>query len=199
MNIIANNCVGAMLYNVAGAQFNNPFMWSLVAPDDFIYLINNFNGIRLENVEPIDDNKLRVDSKIDVVFPHYKRGDNAEPVKIGSDVFCSRIREYTLDKWTARLKRMRELDEPPMFLISDRHNGTENGRYEFNDLSLVQTIDNPDCRILFIGVVDSPDLVPSPASAKDFTCIPVSSKSAAVGGIAKLIVKSGVVSADQDD
>ena len=49
MNLIANNCVGARLYEVTEQQFPNPFMWMTIPIDNYIDLMENYDSIDLNN------------------------------------------------------------------------------------------------------------------------------------------------------
>lgn len=52
MNIISNNCCGADIYtNVLKTEFSNPFIWSLLFPNDFIYLYENYDSINFKNID----------------------------------------------------------------------------------------------------------------------------------------------------
>ena len=51
MNLIANNCVGARIYERSCVQFNNPFTWCVIKFNDYINLIKNFNNIDFYNIK----------------------------------------------------------------------------------------------------------------------------------------------------
>ena len=116
MNIIASNCVGARLYEIANQQFTNPFMWSIVLPKDFIFLIKNFNQLDFNHITPIniywDESKcdvpaLIIDNKIKVIYIHHKQDKNAlYPIKRGINLYYKDIFSYLIDAWKRRIKRL---------------------------------------------------------------------------------------------
>ena len=38
LNIISHNCIGARIYQQKNMEYGNPFMWSVIPPEDFWYL-----------------------------------------------------------------------------------------------------------------------------------------------------------------
>ena len=185
VNIICNNCVGAVLYKQKNIKFNNPFMWSLVSPNDFIYLINNFDSLDLSKVEVTKPNKILVDSRIEVAFPHYKKADYDTPTVIGSNVFFKDISRYMIDKWNSRLSRM-DPKESPTFVISDRKNATTNGKFWFNDLTFLSKIET-NYRVVFAGVKCDMDL------PENITFVKIASDEAPIGRIAEILIERKIV------
>lgn len=133
MNIIANNCVGADLYfNVLKSEFKTPFIWSLIYPDEFIYLCKNYDNIDLNNIEMVlmsdkDDRGtikhkiskhicgIKIDNKITAWFTHILYDKNfKEPTIIGVDRYYYRNFEWVYNKYKERLKRM---TEKPIFTV----------------------------------------------------------------------------------
>ena len=116
MNIIASNCVGARMYEIANQQFNNPFMWTIMLPKDFFYLIHNFNNIDFQNItvstmywNEYNDNVYTIilDSKIQIIFIHHKYDANAiTPIKNGIDLYYNDIKMYLANTWKRRVARM---------------------------------------------------------------------------------------------
>lgn len=116
MNIIASNCVGARLYEIANQQFTNPFMWSIILPKDFCFLIKNFNQFDFNHIMPIniywdefkcDVPALIIDNKIKVIYIHHKQDKNAlYPIKHGIDLYYKDIFSYLIDTWKRRIKRL---------------------------------------------------------------------------------------------
>ena len=141
MNLICNNCVGARVYEALNKQYTNPFIWSLVRPDEFVYLINNYNNIDFNKRELIlIDNTLsiRIDNKVTAVFVHHIKDERySEYTKLSiNNQMQARYKymdEFILDRYDARVSRM---TESPIFLISDRYNSFCNGTYTFKPESL---------------------------------------------------------------
>lgn len=104
MNILSNNCAAGDIYKrVLHQPYENPFIWTLFQPDDFIDFIDkynqvNFYNIRMENNDPdlgnhfeiILDNVYRI-KHIHMVFdPLY----DTPTVFNDIDVHYNRIWEY---------------------------------------------------------------------------------------------------------
>ena len=48
-NIIANNCIGGFLYKFSNKQFPNPFIWTSMYFEDFLFLIQNYDKINFDD------------------------------------------------------------------------------------------------------------------------------------------------------
>lgn len=135
MNIISNACFSGRYYQHKHVEFNNPFIWNQILPNDFIYLISNYQTINFANYNISPSNffvrngnkpktpkyiyKVTVDNKIDAHFVHYRYDKNAHTPKImGVDVYYSKIAEYVEAKYQARLARMMQCSETPNFIIT---------------------------------------------------------------------------------
>ena len=134
MNIICNNCGGADVYNFKRMEFSNPFIWSLMFPDDIIKFINDYDKLNFNNYEPILlDEKysavnnydrfnptisgILIDKTVKVYYTHYLYGSQNIPTTIGPDVFYNKNIEYMYSKFETRLNRMLSLNETPSFLV----------------------------------------------------------------------------------
>lgn len=186
MNIISNNCIGASIYKQLGIEFSNPFIWSLISPEDMVFLINNYDEMDLTKISFVSSNKMVVDGKIRVLFPHHiKDPSYQEPTKIDSNIFFKNIEDYLLDSWNRRVLRLKNLNENPIFIISDRKNGNENGTYVFDNPNYLNDI-STQYKIVLVGDEDfwkSPkcnnfDIV----SGKNFSISPV-------GRLAEIIIE----------
>ena len=81
MNIISNDCIGGRVYNEYNSKYENPFIWSCITTDDFIYLMDNFYSIDFYNIkceflnEELYNNKnipqIIIDGKICLQFIHH--------------------------------------------------------------------------------------------------------------------------------
>ena len=110
-NIISHNCVGARICQQKNMEYGNPFMWCVIPPDDFYYLYTHYNEINYENIEIEEvntDYKVLVDGKIAVYYVHYKYDKNAAtPIyKNEINVYYNKIKDYVIEKYKIRLKRM---------------------------------------------------------------------------------------------
>lgn len=126
MNIISNVCSGAYLYNKMGIQFSNPFMWSVLHHKDLKELCTNYTTINFENIKIVPCERVKgalailLEDKILIEFVHYFQDSRfTVPTKIGADVHFAEMRKYTLSKYFDRLRRMKQLNEAPVFLLMD--------------------------------------------------------------------------------
>lgn len=154
MFIISNNCCGSMMYRLNKVEFNNPFVWAIVSYRDINYIMNNFYDIQWENfsVEKsgMAENTylVNVDNSFQIHYIHYKYNSKAKkPRKIifsnvidddwNGNVIYNKIWKYVADKYIERVKRMKLLNEPPVFLIHEENLGN----YE-TDITLRDLVEN---------------------------------------------------------
>ena len=126
MNLIANNCLGAFIYEKNKMQFSNPFIWSLTKADSLIYVMKHYKDINWENIE-LDKfinaggekcYSIIVDDNVRINYTHYIQGSKSDKERIvGRNVYDYRAYEYTFNKYTSRVKRMMCNNEKPVFLI----------------------------------------------------------------------------------
>lgn len=146
-NIIANNCTGSRLYQQIGMQYGNPFMWSIISPEDFLYLYNNYYDINYWNYEIGKKNgsyKLIIDGKINVLYVHYKYGEeDVVPTRKNNDmdIFYNKIEDYIIEKYEKRLKRM---VDKPFFVVSDREYLFNKG-FIFKEEDLKEYVNKDNC------------------------------------------------------
>lgn len=137
MNIIANNCIGARLYEVTKQQFPNSFMWMTYSPDDYISLIENYDSIDFDNptfeLEYYKENQYKsvlviLDNDIKLHYIHYIQDDSKEiPVKeLKTNILYKDILNYAKTKWFNRLYRSNEM---PIFLYSFNYLEKDNEYY----------------------------------------------------------------------
>lgn len=81
--IIGNNCLSSYVYYYAKRQFNSPFVWAALSPNDMLFLMDNLWDVNMRRVEfdyadeLIKDGKIRkyvkarIDDIIDVNYVHY--------------------------------------------------------------------------------------------------------------------------------
>ena len=140
MNIICNTCVGARIYERQNKRFENPFMWCLIRPEEFIFLINNYDRIDFKNFT-VNENTVTINGKIRVFFKHYKSGTQKTPTKIDVDVFTNNLTDYVKQKYITRVNRMKH--QTPIFIIivKDEIRPTDNfDEYSFTDVSMLKQI-----------------------------------------------------------
>ena len=151
MNIIAHNCIGARIYQELETEYKNPFIWSVIPPDDFLYLYNNFDNINFKNIKVLleagrNSCVVSIDGKINIFFVHYKYDKEClEPdLKSEMDIFYSGIKDYAKKKYLARLERM---IEKPVFIVSDRE-FPERPNFNFKKNDLLKYIEKDDCIVV---------------------------------------------------
>jgi hypothetical protein len=133
MNLIGNNCTSAQVYVQKNKQFNNPFMWVIIEDESFLKLITDFDRIdftkreltsaRIKTVKNRDVYAIRIDGKLTITFPHHVKDENyrtpqrCESDFTGWDVRYFDMDNYILEKYDARVRRMLDSKEEPMFLL----------------------------------------------------------------------------------
>lgn len=125
MNLIGNNCIGGRLYEVKNIQFSNPFIWMRILPEEYIYLIKNYDNINFNNVQfSLEEFKYKdkfnvicnLDNKINIHYTHYFLDKSYDmPTQIDSNVYYKDIITYSKNKYFSRLKRM---TGNPIFVFS---------------------------------------------------------------------------------
>lgn len=145
-NFISNTCVGGHLYKECiKTDFKNPFVWSLMLPNDFIRLIKeyktiNFKNIKLKYISKHKYYDLIIDDKINVYYVHYLKDDGInESDKAKNNVYLNKIEDYIIEKYTSRLEKMK--DDPIYILAGGKF---ANHRYTDEDIqTIVDIVENP--------------------------------------------------------
>lgn len=156
INIISHNCIGARIYQLKDMEYGNPFMWSVVSPDDFWYLYNHYNEIDFNNIKLTkikNDNVIVIDEKINVYYIHYRFDKNAKTpvrrIKDGVDVYYNKIDEYILEKYNNRVRRMLEQKIKPIFIVSDRE-FVANKNLNMYKKDLIKYVNKEDCIVVTV-------------------------------------------------
>ena len=125
MIFLANDCVGARMYQQLNCEFNNPFCWHRISYSDFVFLINNIHDINFNKVDakliknPEGSNccLLKIDDRINVAYVHYIQSNTHNtPKKIEINIYYNDIIKYTLNKYKNRVDRMNLNDEIVLIL-----------------------------------------------------------------------------------
>ncbi len=124
MNIISNNCLGGFIYkDFLQIKYENPFIFSLMDYDDFLYLLENYETIDFENFELIKESEkfenfgIIIEGKIKVRFIHSKFDKECKiptikvfhdekTMRTVTDIYYNKIWEYIVEKYLSRIKRM---------------------------------------------------------------------------------------------
>lgn len=156
LNIISHNCIGARIYQEKGMEYGNPFMWSIIPPDDFWYLYNHYSEIdysKIKLTKVKNDNVIVIDDKISVYYVHYRFDKNAKVptrrIKDGVDIYYDKINEYIIDKYNTRLARMTEQKAKPLFIVSDRE-FVVNKNLNFKRENLIKYVNKEDCIVVTV-------------------------------------------------
>ena len=147
-NIISHNCVNGRLYQMLDVEYNNPFVWCVIPPNDFLFLYINYNNIDYTKIKIEkfgNDYKCIVDGKITIYYVHYKYDEKCTvpTKKTEIDVFYNKIEDYIEEKYFKRLKRM---IEPPIFIVTDREfPGNIYYKFNFTKEDLLKYVNKENC------------------------------------------------------
>ena len=156
LNIISHNCVGSRIYQKKDLEYGNPFMWSIIPPDDFWYLYNHYDELNYDNIKLTkikNDNVIIIDDKVKVYYVHYRYDKNThEPtrrIKDGVDIYYDKINDYILEKYQTRLARMKEQGIKPIFIVTDRE-FVANKNLNMYRKHLINYVNKDDCIVVTV-------------------------------------------------
>jgi uncharacterized protein (DUF1919 family) len=188
INIISHNCIGARIYQLKNMEYGNPFMWSVVSPDDFWYLYNHFDEIDFNNIRITkikNDNVVVIDEKVKVYYIHYRYDKNAKTptrrIKDGVDIYYDKIDDYIVEKYNNRVKRMLEQKVKPIFIVSDRE-FVANKELNMYKKDLIKYLNKENCIV-----------VTADKSIKGNNVVYVARKSIDPKDIARIILHTGKI------
>ena len=128
MNLISQNCIASYITkNLLKEEFSNPFCWCVIDFESMKNLIEKWNKINFENfILEKDKNwnfSIIIDSLVKVQYVHYKFNKDCNEIThlngISQEIYWNKIWEYIIEKYKIRLKRMKEKNEKPIFLIGN--------------------------------------------------------------------------------
>jgi len=141
MNVVANTCIGARLYQLESCQYNNPFIWNIIEFHDMYTLITRWEDINFtrfsissssyynnipyynslyhhELQQPFFIFKITIDNQVNIHYVHYRWRHSASTPTINNiDVYYNKIWEYITNKYIDRTTRMLNRREQPRFVI----------------------------------------------------------------------------------
>lgn len=128
MNLIGNDCTASFITRDLLKQgFENPFVWTRIMDETFIWLLENYENIDFWNYKITKDNRIgdpkcffyvSYDEIHKVKYGHHRFDAKCNvPTKVGMDVRYERIWEYIADKYEKRLGRMKD---DPIWVISSQ-------------------------------------------------------------------------------
>lgn len=128
MNLISQNCIASYITkNLLKEEFSNPFCWCVIDYISFKNLIEKWDYINFDNfILERDDHwnfSIIIDSLVKVQYVHYKFDATCKVLThsntISQELYWDHIWEYIVEKYKTRLKRMKERNEKPLFLIGN--------------------------------------------------------------------------------
>ena len=119
MVLISNNCLAGFVYQkILKREYNSPTIFTLIEPDEYVSMIENFENINFENWELKNTSKelsnnfeIVIDDKYHLQHHHFyfdKKYD--KPTKIHSqyvDIHYNKIWEYICERYVKHIKRMK--------------------------------------------------------------------------------------------
>lgn len=133
-SLICNVCFSGFIYQSKGVQFNNPFIWNHITASDMTKLIEHFDDINFKNIDlmvnkdlyekkmvadPHNPSIIIKDYNIRVQFNHYVYSPHDYTPRIkGADVYYRYNYRYCVEKYLARLSRMKK-DDDYVFIYVD--------------------------------------------------------------------------------
>ena len=138
--LIGNDCLAAFIYKRYNVQFDNPFMWTYILPDQYIKLVSMFDTLNFRNIQIFNVKKSKnyqeyyntldlvkqfnsvqycvcIDKKVELLFLHYIEDDKYNtPQKIKSEVYYNNIPELITKHYNNRILRMK--DKKPTFIFN---------------------------------------------------------------------------------
>lgn len=124
-SLISNCCAASDLYRYNEKQFENPFMWNSILPNDLLNFIRNFEKINFNNFKLIPhfikNSKLygiRVDDCFNTYYIHYAYNkDDVIPRYKEPNVWYNKNDEYVLNKYKQRIQRFLSDKYKPCFVV----------------------------------------------------------------------------------
>lgn len=132
MNLIGNCCISNFLLRHWGFGNTNPFNWIDLDFSSFYNLLTGYEMINWAALSisckqhpywpPYKVFELTIDKKVKLTFIHVLHFPNyPQPVIKGGNVYCDRPWEYIVQKYSKRVKRMLDANQPPMFVHEWEH------------------------------------------------------------------------------
>lgn len=168
MNIISNTCIGSFITrDFLKTPYNNPFCWNIIDSNSICSLIENYDKINFNNYELLKGYNLpnymekywnmyiKIDNKINVYYIHYRFNPlDTKPRKaacgLATDVFYNKIWEYIVEKYETRIKRMKEQNEKPIFVLGSSWPAHSLSYKMINKISKIKT----NYKIIMASTVD---------------------------------------------
>lgn len=121
MNIIANDCAGAYLYqDQYKCDFMNPFIWNSIDFTNFCQLIQYYDTLNFNHIECVIETnnsgicfqkslcpKIIIDNKVEVNYFHYIEDKRySSPTKVKCYTAIDDVKKYAIDCYNRRLEKM---------------------------------------------------------------------------------------------
>ena len=130
MNIVTNNCLGGFIYrDILKTEYQNPFIWTYLKTNDFLFLCEHFDEINFKNFmigkegEGHKNNYvIKIDEKITLAFHHvwFDKECNEPMIKNsfhGMDIHYNKPWEYIVEKYENEYLEWFKRQDPIFILI----------------------------------------------------------------------------------
>lgn len=127
--IISNNCCGGALYNVAGKQYDNPFIWTWSDICSMKNVIECWDTINWFSIDLIESSiqphtyTIVIDGKVKLNYVHHLFNPIKNTPSIVTEpwngIEYNKIWEIVVQKYFSRIHRMLKLTGDPVFVIHD--------------------------------------------------------------------------------
>lgn len=122
MVLISNNCLAGFVYQrILKQEYNSPTIFTLMEPNEYISMIDNFENVNFENWELKNTSKelsnnfeIVIDDKYHLLHQHFYFDPTCnEPTKVFNnklkvmDIHYNRIWKYICDRYERHIKRMK--------------------------------------------------------------------------------------------
>lgn len=163
---IGNNCSGASIYKHTNNAYDNPFMWSIISPNDYIKLLKNYYAIDYANISllRVCDSQtyklckkfkydfhqnsicLLLDNLIEVYFPHHTySNENISHLQNRFKKFDVKSKEpfFIIDGF-AKLYSKVDIEDALKTIEQFNYNGICVSNYQIDIKNHVQIIDQTE-------------------------------------------------------
>lgn len=126
--VISNDCISGYLYKFKNKNYPHPFIWARIYPNDFIYLIENYESINYNNfiiknstIENLTDTfTFIIDNKIKLTYSHHHQNNSClEKINNGLDLYYCDMKKYIEELYLKRIKRFHN-DYEPIFILNKK-------------------------------------------------------------------------------
>lgn len=156
MKLICNNCLSGVFMKRYGLQYETPFVWARIYPEDFCFLINQFTTLNFGSIKckyckdvpnhkclPINKNSvaIQISNGPYIFYNHYKFDELAITPRIEiPDVFSAHNMKYAIIKYITRVKRMCASPDAPIWIYHSNTPANGPAGHEFDIVDTPKTV-----------------------------------------------------------